>query len=177
MALRIEQYAVVGDTGTVALDRAGRLGRLAVPAAVRLGGLLRCAARRARARALADRPRRRGTVDRRYVGDSFVLETTHETETGVVKVTDLMPVADDRADLVRRIEGVSGTVTMRHEWIVRFGYGKIRPWVSRGKDDDGKADHHGDRRARQARAPRDPTAQGHATGRTSTSSTCRQGSR
>ena len=42
-----------------------------------------------------------------------------------------MPVGDGRADIVRRIEGVEGTVRMRHEWVVRFGYGKIRPWVSR----------------------------------------------
>jgi len=73
---------------------------------------------------------------RRYVGSSFVLETTHETDTGVVKVTDVMPIADERADLVRRVQGLSGTVTLRHEWVVRFGYGKIKPWVTRGKDSD-----------------------------------------
>ena len=74
-------------------------------------------------------PRPATTDLARYVGNTFVLETTHETDTGVVRVTDLMPVGDDRADLVRSVEGVSGTVVMRHEWIVRFGYGKIRPWV------------------------------------------------
>ena len=40
---------------------------------------------------------------RRYHEGSFVLETTHETETGVVRVTDLMPLGDGRADIVRRI--------------------------------------------------------------------------
>ncbi|HEY8305568.1 MAG TPA: glycoside hydrolase family 15 protein [Lapillicoccus sp.] len=76
---------------------------------------------------------------RRYVGDTFVLETTHETDTGVVKVTDVMPTADDRADIVRTVEGVKGTVRMRHEWVVRFSYGKITPWVSR-HDGPGGAD-------------------------------------
>ena len=49
---------------------------------------------------------------------------------GAVKVTDLMPLADGRADVVRRVEGLEGTVRMRHEWIVRFSYGKVRPWVT-----------------------------------------------
>ena len=26
---------------------------------------------------------------------------------------------------------MSRTVTIRHEWVVRFGYGKIKPWVRR----------------------------------------------
>ncbi|MBA3265635.1 MAG: glycoside hydrolase family 15 protein, partial [Nocardioidaceae bacterium] len=42
-----------------------------------------------------------------------------------------------RADVVRRVEGVSGVVAMRHEWVVRFGYGKLRPWVRRRKDPSG----------------------------------------
>ncbi len=50
-----------------------------------------------------------------------------------------MPIGDGRADVVRRVEGIEGTVRMRHEWIVRFGYGKIRPWVTRREDDDGRA--------------------------------------
>jgi GH15 family glucan-1,4-alpha-glucosidase len=71
---------------------------------------------------------------RRYIGDSFVLETTHETPTGVVRITDFMPIGDGRADVVRVVEGVSGTMRIRHEWVVRFGYGKVRPWVSRRPD-------------------------------------------
>ncbi|MDQ4098512.1 MAG: glycoside hydrolase family 15 protein, partial [Actinomycetota bacterium] len=67
---------------------------------------------------------------RRYLENSFVLETTHETDTGTVRVIDLMPIADGRADIVRRVVGVAGTVRMRHEWVVRFSYGKVRPWVS-----------------------------------------------
>ncbi len=138
VALPIEQYAVVGDTGTAALiGLDGSVDWLCLP---RFDSAA-CFA------ALLGEPRHGrwliGPVgaarsSRRYVGDSFVLETVHVTETGVVRITDVMPLADDRADLVRRIEGVSGTVTMRHEWIVRFGYGKIRPWVSRGKDHDGQ---------------------------------------
>ena len=42
-----------------------------------------------------------------------------------------MPTGDRRADVVRRVEGLSGTVSIRHSWVVRFDYGKIRPWVHR----------------------------------------------
>lgn len=68
---------------------------------------------------------------RRYLGDSAVLETTFTTATGEVTLTDLMPPGDGRADVVRRITGVRGTVRMRHEWIVRLDYGAITPWVRR----------------------------------------------
>ncbi|GAB3657532.1 glycoside hydrolase family 15 protein [Nocardioides korecus] len=71
------------------------------------------------------------TAERRYVGDTAVLETTYTTADGVLRVTDLMPTGDRRADVVRRVEGVSGTVLVRHSWVVRFDYGRVRPWVHR----------------------------------------------
>src|SRR5436190_3870110 len=71
------------------------------------------------------------SVSRRYIGDSAVLETTYTTDTGEMRVVDLMPTGDRRADVVRRVEGVRGTVRVRHAWIVRFDYGRIRPWVHR----------------------------------------------
>ncbi len=71
------------------------------------------------------------TVERRYVDDTAVLETTYTTAEGVLRVTDLMPTGDRRADVVRRVEGVSGTVAVRHSWVVRFDYGRVRPWVHR----------------------------------------------
>lgn len=74
-------------------------------------------------------------VDRRYVGASFVLETTYTSPTGTARVTDAMPTGDGRADLIRRFEVLSGSVTVEHEWIVRFGYGLVEPWVSRVTDD------------------------------------------
>jgi len=70
-------------------------------------------------------------VSRRYVGASSALETTFTTSDGVVTLTDLMPPCDGRADVVRRVHGVRGTVRMRHEWIVRLDYGAIVPWVRR----------------------------------------------
>ena len=40
---------------------------------------------------------------------------------------DVMPTNDGRADLVRRLTGVRGTVRMRHEWVVRLDYGQGPP--------------------------------------------------
>ena len=42
-----------------------------------------------------------------------------------------MPTGDQRADVVRQVVGVSGSVRMRHEWVVRMDYGQIAPWVRR----------------------------------------------
>lgn len=77
------------------------------------------------------------TATRAYRENSFVLDTVHETATGRVRVTDLMPFGDGRADLVRVVEGLEGEVPMLHEWVVRTGYGKVLPWVSRTEDCDG----------------------------------------
>ncbi|GAA4286502.1 glycoside hydrolase family 15 protein [Georgenia daeguensis] len=77
------------------------------------------------------------TVSRRYRGDSFVLETTWTTPTGTARVVDAMPLADGRSDLIRRVEGVTGTVTFEHEWVVRFGYGRTKPWIHRERAADG----------------------------------------
>ena len=76
-------------------------------------------------------------VTRRYLDRSFVLETTYVTPTGTAVVVDAMPSGDGRADLVRRLEVLEGTVTVEHEWVVRFGYGAHVPWVTRLEDPDG----------------------------------------
>jgi GH15 family glucan-1,4-alpha-glucosidase len=76
-------------------------------------------------------------VERTYVDSTFILQTRWRTGTGEALVTDFMPVEDRRASLVRRIEGISGTVTMREELELRFEYGDVVPWVRKAHDDDG----------------------------------------
>ena len=133
-ALPIEDYAVIGDTGTAALvGRDGSIDWLCLPRFDSPACFAALVGSRENGRWLLG-PVGPATTTRRYLGNSFVLETTHETPTGVVRITDFMPIGDGRADVVRRVEGLSGTVRIRHEWVVRFSYGKVRPWVSRRAD-------------------------------------------
>ena len=127
----IEDYAVVGDSTSAALiGRDGSVDWLCLPRFDSPACFAALLGSPEHGRWLLG-PTEQAECTRRYVGDSAVLESTYTTESGVVTVTDLMPVGDERADLVRQIRGISGTVPMRHEWVVRPGYGKIRPWVRR----------------------------------------------
>ena len=136
MPLPIEDYAVVGDTGTAALiGRDGSVDWLCLPRFDSPACFAALLGDESHGRWLLG-PAGEYTSERRYVGHSAVLETTYTTDTGKVRVVDAMPINDNRADLVRQVFGLEGTVTMRHEWRVRFDYGRIRPWVHR-------ADMHG----------------------------------
>ncbi|THJ65178.1 glycoside hydrolase family 15 protein [Arthrobacter echini] len=76
-------------------------------------------------------------VERSYVDATFVLQTRWRTPEGEALVTDFMPIADRRANVVRRVQGISGTVTFRQELQIRFGYAEVVPWVTQQHDDDG----------------------------------------
>ncbi len=131
MALPIEDYALIGDRHTAALvGKNGSIDWLCLPrfdSPACFAGLL------------GDdshghwqlEPTIAYDVTRRYVDDSAALETTFTTEDGEVTLLDVMPTGDHRADVVRVLTGVRGTVRMRHEWVVRMDYGAIRPWVRR----------------------------------------------
>jgi GH15 family glucan-1,4-alpha-glucosidase len=134
MALPIEDYAVLGDTGTAALvGRDGSIDWLCLPRFDSPACFAALLGSRDNGRWLLG-PVGPARTTRRYLGNSFVLETIHETPTGVVRITDFMPIGSGRADVVRRVEGISGTVRIRHEWVVRFRYGKVYPWISRRPD-------------------------------------------
>src|SRR5215210_2518378 len=70
-------------------------------------------------------------TQRRYRGDSLILETTFDTATGSATLIDFMPPVGSQADLVRMVSGVRGEVAMRVELILRFAYGSLVPWVTR----------------------------------------------
>jgi GH15 family glucan-1,4-alpha-glucosidase len=142
MAGRIEDYALIGDMQSAALvGRDGSIDWLCLPRfdsdacfAALLGdehnGQWRICPT-----TLEGPVSRRGEVHRRYRGDSLILETTWHTLSGVVRVVDFMPPRDDSYPvLIRLIEGVSGAVEMESLLRLRFGYGKIIPWVRRNGD-------------------------------------------
>src|SRR3954464_13654991 len=100
MPLPIEDYAVLGDRGTAALvGRDGSIDWLCLP---------RFDSPACFAALLGDTDHGRwligpadphsATVTRRYVGSSALLETTFTTPTGTVRLLDVMPTGDERAD-------------------------------------------------------------------------------
>src|SRR5689334_9063790 len=135
MALRIEDYALIGDCRTAALvGRDGSIDWLCLPRFDSHACFAALLGTPGNGRWLLG-PAGPAQTMRRYLDDSSVLETTHTTSTGSFRVVDVMPIGDQRADVVRRIEGLTGKVRVRHEWIVRLGYGRIRPWVTRCQHD------------------------------------------
>ncbi|CAN5599970.1 glycoside hydrolase family 15 protein [soil metagenome] len=135
MSKPIEDYALVGDRHTAALiSRDGSVDWMCLPNFDSPACFAALLGDESHGRWLLA-PFNDARTTREYVDGTMVLQTTHVTDYGTVLVTDVMPAEDNRADLIRRIEGISGSVTMRHEWIVRLGYGKTVPWV-RGVPDD-----------------------------------------
>ena len=132
MASRIEDYAIVGDTHTAALiSKQGSVDWLCLP---------RFDSGACFAALLGTEDNGRWSIaptggvkrtTRRYREDTLVLETTHETEDGVVRVIDCMPPRGEEADLFRIVEGVEGAVPMHMDLRIRFDYGSIVPWVRR----------------------------------------------
>ncbi len=143
----IGEYAVLGDGRTAALvSRAGSVDWMCAPRfdspacfAALLGGP-------ENGRWLLTVPDAT-EVTRRYLDDSFVLETTFSSPTGTAVLLDAMPLGDGRCDIVRRLTVTEGTVRVLHEWVVRFGYGAIEPWVQR------VTDPHGDEAIRAVAGP------------------------
>jgi len=76
----------------------------------------------------------RAKIARAYRGHTLILETTIETAGGVAIVTDFMPAKAQGSHLVRLVRGISGSVKLRTELIIRFGYGAVMPWVRRYDD-------------------------------------------
>jgi GH15 family glucan-1,4-alpha-glucosidase len=139
VALPIEDYALIGDLHTAALvGLDGSIDWLCLPrfdSPSAFGALLGTPAH---GRWLLAPTDPEASATRGYVGDTFVLETTWETSTGAVLVTEVMPTGDRRADVVRRVTGLRGTVEMAQEFVVRFDYGETTPWVRRFPDLDGR---------------------------------------
>ena len=68
---------------------------------------------------------------RNYIDGTLVLETTHNTSSGTVTVTDFMTREEDRSYLMRRVTGIKDTVKMLMTLVARPDYGSTLPWASR----------------------------------------------
>jgi GH15 family glucan-1,4-alpha-glucosidase len=128
----IADYAAIGDGRTVALvSRAGAIEWLCLPhfsAPSVFGAILD----RANGGVFAITPELAHTSTRRYVGETNVLETTYSTTTGIVRVTDFLPMPasarrlEPMREVLRIVEGIEGTVSLSVIVDPRPNYGRSR---------------------------------------------------
>ncbi len=132
MTSMIQDYAIIGDGRSCALvARAGSIDFLCWP---RFDSDACLAALLSDERHGHWRVSPAGSVretTRGYHDDTAILKTEHATETGRVRVTDLMPWHDGGSAIIRIVEGLEGEVPMAMSLRLRFGYGQLSPWRQR----------------------------------------------
>jgi GH15 family glucan-1,4-alpha-glucosidase len=135
VALKIEEYGIIGDTHTAALvGLNGSIDWLCLP---------RFDSGACFASLLGDE--RHGfwqlkpaapviSTSRRYRENTLVLETDFMTADGTVRLTDLMAIRENHPEVIRLVEGLDGSVDMSMCLAIRMDYGRTIPWV---RDQDG----------------------------------------
>ena len=135
MSLPIEDYALIGDCHSAALvGRDGSIDWLCFPRIDSGACFAALLGEPEHGRWLIAPAAEVLSIRRNYRDDTLILETVFETNEGTVRLIDYMPLSNERWDVVRIVEGVSGRVAMRMELIIRFDYGSIVPWVRRSDD-------------------------------------------
>jgi GH15 family glucan-1,4-alpha-glucosidase len=124
----IEDYALIGDLCTAALvSRSGSIDFLCLPDFDSDACFTALLGTPENGRwKIAPRAPVRSTR-RRYRGNSLVLETEFETDSGTVRLVDFMPIRQKTPRVVRWIEGVSGEVPMHAQLCSRFACGLTVP--------------------------------------------------
>ncbi len=132
MAKRIEDYALIGDCESAALvGREGAIDWLCWPR-FDSGALFAALLGAPGNGSWSMSPAHGGAARRRYRQDTLILETDFETASGAVTVTDFMPLhREGPSRLVRLVQGRRGEVDMVTEFVLRFDYGLIVPWITR----------------------------------------------
>jgi GH15 family glucan-1,4-alpha-glucosidase len=133
---RIEQYGLIGDMQTSAhVCDDGSIDWLCLPrfdspaVFASLLGTQKHGTWRIAPAAHTDRSGSGVVAERRYRGDSLVLESVWRTPAGSVRVLDFMPPRDGAPQVIRIVEGLAGEVPMVSAMRPRPGYGSVSPWI------------------------------------------------
>jgi len=132
LSQKIEDYALIGDCETAALvGRNGSIDWLCWPAFDSDACFAAILGTDRNGRWLIAPSEDVTSISRRYLGNTLILETRFETKDGTVALIDFMPPRGKASDIVRLVRGVTGTVKMRMQLVIRFGFGVDIPWVRR----------------------------------------------
>jgi len=136
--LAIEDYALIGDCLTGALvGRNGSIDWLCWPRFDSGACFAALLGTSRHGRWLLAPQDRAALVERRYRGDTLVLETLFTTAEGSVAIIDFMPIGREHSSVARIVEGRGGRVALKLELILRFDYGSATPWVTKLADGGG----------------------------------------
>ncbi len=139
MSLPIESYAIIGDLHTVALvSKFCSIDWLCLP---------HFDDEACFASLLGDESNGHWTiaptgkveaVSRRYLPDTLVLETEISCDTGIIRITDFMPIRESTdhhlPEIIRIVEGLEGEVEVASTLCLRFDYGRSKPFVRQLKE-------------------------------------------
>jgi len=129
---RIEDYALIGDCGSAALvGRDGSIDWLCLPRFDSPACFAALLGEPGHGRWLIGPADPSARIERRYRDGSLILATTFETAEGTVELVDFMRPHRRLPQLVRLVRGLRGRVAMYTEFILRFDYGAVVPWVER----------------------------------------------
>ena len=77
-------------------------------------------------------------TSRSYIESTMILETCFKTQDAEAKILDFFPMCKGgqhhpHQQMLRIVEGISGTMTLNLDIVPRFDYGSIKPWIRRYK--------------------------------------------
>ena len=135
MSVRIEDYALIGDCETAALvSKDGSIDWLCFPRFDSPACFAALLGNQENGHWAISPTQKSYSVSRKYRQDTLILETEFETDTGTAVLRDFMTPRDGRSDIIRVVEGKSGSVAFDFEFVLRFDYGRTVPWVTANDD-------------------------------------------
>ena len=135
MALLIEDYALIGNNATAALvGRNGSIDWLGFPRFDSPACFAQLLGSKHHGHWIIAPKAEHPHVKRKYRHGTLVLETEFTTPEGTVVLIDCMDRRGNHQDVIRLVRGLRGRVPLEMEFVLRFDYGQVIPWVSRLDD-------------------------------------------